>query len=290
MNRFVMPLLSHALLLSSSLPAQALAEDWIGLENESVTQLGYSYSLDQDDSDSHQLSLYHTPDSITHINLQYSQNNSVTDSGDFDYDDFQGQLRWTLDKNFQLGFSYQSQGKERELEISNIGILGSYTQFPYIFSMEYRSGSLSIYTRSNINNAQVPDRMDSDIDSYHYSFTWIREELDFYLNYQTYQYEKDLSPLDTSIVLQILVKPGVLVNSGLLLSSMASAGVTWYQNQHELSWFLSSANYEVDDSQTNSLQFDWRNQRQQFSIIYSAGITDDSQDNLSIGIGFEWNV
>ncbi len=290
MNTVIMRLLCSNMLLATMSPQLLQAEDWIGLENEPVTQLGYRYAFGQDDSDSHQFSLYHELDASTDVNLQYSRNNTASDSEDFDYTDLMGELSWQTSENFRLGVNYQYQGKNQELEISNLGFLGSYTNFPFTFTAEFRQGSLDLYTQSNITSPLVPDRINSDMSSQHFSLNWFYRDYGFYINYQRYDYEKDLTPLDTQPLLQALIKPGALANTGLLLDSSTAAGVTLYEQQRELSWLLATTRYATDNSQTTSLQFDWRQIMPKLNIIYSAGMTDESQDKLSFGIGLEWNV
>lgn len=290
MNKVIMRLLCSNILVATMSPALAQAEGWIGLDDEPVTQLGYSYSFGQDDSDSHHFSLYHELDSSTDLNLQYNRNNTATDTEDFDYADVMGQLSWQAAENIRLGISYQYQGKDQELEISNLGFLGSYTRFPFTFTAEFRQGSLSLYTQSNIASTPVPDRLDADMWSQHFTINWFYQDYGFYMNYQRFDYQKDISALDTQPLLQAVVKPGALANTGLLLDTSTAAGVTLYQQQRELSWLLANTTYASDNSQTASLQFDWREIKPELNIIYSAGITDESQDKLSFGIGFEWNV
>jgi hypothetical protein len=290
MNTVIMRLLCSNILLSTMSPALVQAEDWIGLEDEPVTQLGYNYSFGQDDSDSHQFSLYHELDASTDLNLQYNRNKTATDTKDFDYIDLMGQLSWQAAENIRLGVSYQYQGKNQELEISNLGFLASYTQFPYTFTAEFRQGNLSVYTQSTITSPQVPDQIDSDMTSQHFSINWFYQDYGFYINYQRFDYQKDITALDTQPLLQAVIKPGALANTGLLLDSSTAAGVTLFQEQRELSWLLASTTYATDNSQTNSLQFDWRQIMSKLNIIYSAGMTDENQDKLSFGIGFEWNV
>jgi hypothetical protein len=290
MNKLIMPLLCSNILISTLSPALAQAEDWIGLEDEPVTQLGYSYSFGEDNSDSHQFSLYHEFDASTDLNLQYNRNNTATDTQDFDYKDVIGQLSWQAAENTRLGISYQYQGKNQELEITNMGILASYTLFPFAFTAEYREGNLSLFTQNNNNNPLIPEKIDSDMLSQHYTLNWFYQDFGFYVNYQSFHYQKNLSALENQPLLQALVKPGALANTGLLLDSSTSAGVTSYQEQRELSWLLSSTRYATDNSHITSLQFDWRQIMPDLNIIYSAGVTDESQDNLSFGIGFEWNV
>ena len=285
-----MSLACSSLVISTLSPAQLKAEDWIGLDDEPLTQLGYAYSRGQDDSDSHQLSVLHELDDETDLSIQYSYNKTATDTEDFAYDHFFAQLGWLSAGNLRLGINYQYQGKQQELEITNLGLLASYTLFPYIFSFEYRSGSLSAYTLSQINSPLVPDQIDSDMHSEHYSANWFYQDYGFYINHQQYHYEKNLSALNNQALLQALVKPGVLANSGLLLNASTSFGVTYYQDERELSWLLAHNSYEVDNSQSDALQFEWREVMQQMNIIYTAAITDDANDNLSFGIGFEWDV
>jgi hypothetical protein len=290
MNTVIMRLLCSNILLTTMSPALVQAEDWIGLEDEPLTQLGYNYSFGQDDSDSHQFSLYHELDASTDLNLQYNRNKTATDTKDFDYIDLMGQLSWQAAENIRLGVSYQYQGKNQELEISNLGFLASYTQFPYLFTAEFRQGNLSVYTQSNITSPRLPEQIDSDMTSQHFSINWFYQDYGFYINYQRFDYQKDITALGTQPLLQAVIKPGALANTGLLLDSSTAAGVTLFQEQRELSWLLASTTYATDNSQTNSLQFDWRQIMSKLNIIYSAGMTDESQDKLSFGIGFEWNV
>ncbi len=290
MNKVIMHLLCSNILVATMSPTRVQAEDWIGLEDEPVTQLGYNYSFGQDDSDSHQFSLYHELDASTDLNLQYNRNNTVTDTQDFDYDEVMGQLSWQAAEHIRLGFSYQYQGKNQELEIANLGLMGSYTQFPFTFTAEFRAGSLSIFTKNNISAPQIPKQVDSDMWSQHFTVNWFYQDYSFYMNYQRYDYQKDITALDTEPVLQAVVKPGALANTGLLLDTSTSTGVTLYQQQRELSFLLASTHYATDNSHTSSLQFAWRQIMSNLNIIYTAGMTDESQDNLSFGIGFEWNV
>ncbi len=285
-----MALACTSLLIPALSPVPLHAEDWIGLDDEPLTQLGYAYSLGQDDSDSHQLSLYHELDSTIDISIQYSYNSTATDTQDFSYDNFFGQLSWIASENLRMGIDYQYQGKDQELEISNLGLMASYTRFPLTVSFEYRSGSLNAYTQSQIISSLVPDRIESDMHSEHYSINWFSQDYGVYINHQQYHYEKNLSALNNQPLLQALVKPGVLANSGLMLNASTVAGITYYQDKRELSWLLAHSRFEVDDSQTDSLQFEWREIMQQLSIVYSVAATDEANDNLSFGIGFEWNV
>ncbi len=290
MNTVIMRLICSNILVATMSPTLVQADDWMGLEDEPVTQLGYHYSFGQDDSDSHQFSLYHELDSSADLNLQYNRNNTATDTQDFDYQEVMGQLSWQAVEHIRLGVSYQYQGKTQELEITNLGFLGSYTQFPFTFTAEYRQGSLSIFTQNNIRTLRVPDQIDSDMSSQHLSINWFYQDYGFYINYQRFDYQKDLTALDTQPILQAVVKPGALANTGLLLDTSTTAGVTLYQQQRELSWLLATTRYATDNSLTSSLQFAWRQIMSNLNIIYSAGITDESQDQLSFGIGFEWNV
>jgi hypothetical protein len=290
MKRIIMPLMHSTILLSSGSTALAQNDDWIGLNEEPLTLFGYAYSMGQDNSDSHRLTLYHELDSSTDVNLQYSRNTTATDTRDFDYDDVSGQLSFLADDNLRLGISYQYQGEEQELEITNLGLLGSYTWFPYSFSFEYREGNLDVFTQREITSSLVPDQINSDMHSQHYSFNWFYQDYGIYLNHQRFHYQKNIAALNTQPLLQAVIKPGALANSGLLLSDSSSAGITWYLDQRELSWLVSSTRYEVDSSRTASLLFEWRETQQDLSVSYSAGITDESSDNLSFGIGFEWNV
>jgi hypothetical protein len=68
MNTVIMRLLCSNILAATLSPSLVQADDWIGLEDEPVTQLSYRYAFGQDDSDSHQFSLFHELDSSTVFN------------------------------------------------------------------------------------------------------------------------------------------------------------------------------------------------------------------------------
>ncbi len=290
MKKYIMTLLYSNMLFSTMSAAAVHADDWIGLEDEPLTLMSYRYYRGQDSSDSHQFSFYHELLSNAFLNLQYNRNKTATDIQDFDYDDIMGQLSWQATDDASVGISYQFQGENDVLEITNLGVSAGYTLKSISFTIEYHDGNFSLFSQNKNNRPRIPDQVDSSWQSQLFSINWSHQNYDFTITHQRFHYQKKLSAINDRPKLQLVLQPGALANIGLFLSDSTSVGVTLYRQQYELSWLLAQSNYEVDDSMTTSLQFDWIQIMSDFNIIYSAGITDESQDNLSFGIGIEWNV
>lgn len=283
----------YAFFLITSLLIQSVghAEEWIGLDSVPSWVAGFQLTEDTGEDNSKTVYLSKTLAGNTVLDLQYSTT-SLTDSSDsFDSDTFSSQLGWTVTDEFNLGFKYQFQGKKNELENNQYALLLGYNPFPLSVSVEWLQGELFIYTRDRITaQSKLPDSIQSDLSSTTFSIGWWFENFQLSASLQQYSYEANISALQSRPLLQLLVKPAALAQSGLLLSEQSSVSLTIPFEERDLALHLLDSRSAVDDSKSHSIQLDWvetinSNTRLTLSINRSR----EDSDYWSLSAGLEWN-
>ena len=267
-----------------------LSDDWIGLEAAPTWRAGYAYSYQQDGSDGHRLSLGHNLTSAAGVQLNWGRDQLVDEATEFDSESFNAALWWAVDDRISSSLEYRFDGEPGELEIEQLGLALTFTPWPLSMTLELRQGAVALFTREEITRPDIPNRVDSDVETLRVSVSWLSDAWILDLTVEDYDYQRDLSALATRPLLQLLVKPGVLANSGLLVKHNRSLGLTLYRPQRDWTGQFAHSVSAVDDSNSRDLAFDWREYHHGFDMIYSTGYNLDDDAAWSIAIGFELQV
>jgi len=288
--RFSLPGL--LIMTMTTIPSLTVAQDdWIGLDAKTSWIAGMRFTEGEtgDSTQSVYLSLT-SPDDIT-LDLQYSDTNLVDKSETFESENFFGQLNLPVDGNIYLGFNYLFQGNQKELEIEQLGLLLSYDAYPLFTSLEYNDGDLYIFTRDDISPIlNIPDSVRSELSATTLQLGWWFNDISLFFLHQQYDYEKDISALETRPLLQLLVKPAALTQAGLLIDSSSSISLSFLAPQRELTGHLFTTRSALDKSETRSIQLDWMETLgSQSSLFLSLNRSDEAEDNWSFSAGLEWS-
>jgi hypothetical protein len=266
-------------------------DDWIGLNAESIWTTGFRITEDETDDSTKTLYLSLTTSTSITLNLQYADSTLVDSTQNFDSESFYGQIILPISSDFYLGLGYKFEGQQKELEVEQKSINLSYVRYPFFSSLEYSDGNLLIFIRDEIpNELNIPSSVRSDLSASSVEIGWWFDNFSLSALYQSYDYELDISALDSRPLLQLLVKPAALAQTGLLISQTSSFNLTIPLQHRELSWHLFSTRSALDNSDTQSLQMDWiESLAKQTSLFLSLSRSDEAEDNWTISAGLEWN-
>ena len=267
------------------------SDDWIGLQADTAWTAGVR--VNQYESGDHDRALYFfsTLPRSAYINFQISQS-TLEDNGDtFDSDDYLVRTGWSVTDEMDLGLGYQYQGKSRELEIEQYALQLDWSPFPAFFSLQVSRGDVYLFTRDITPPIEdIRNRVQSDMHSYAFGAGYWFDSFSLSARSQRYDYERDLTALNTNRVVQFLLQPGALAQTGLLIAEQSSLTLDYPLDKRDLAWHVLISRSALDNSETRALQFDWIEQLNRHSSLYlSLNRSDEDQDRWSFGVGLEWN-
>lgn len=267
------------------------SDEWIGLQPETSWAAGLYLNHYEAGDTSRNLFVFATlPRSIL-LNVQLGSSTLEDNGESFDSNNYYAQLGWSAVPDIDVGISYQFEGQSGELEIEQLALQMDWNPYPAFFTAEISRGDVYIFTRDITPPIRdIRNRIQSDIDSYTLGIGYWFEAFSLSARVQRYDYELNLSALSTNPVLQILLQPGALAQTGLLVSEQSSITLTYPLEKRDLSWHLFITQSALDNTQTRALQFDWSEQlNKNSSLFVSLNRTDEEKDNWSFGVGLEWN-
>ena len=277
-------------MLSLLTTSTALAEEWIGLNDEPPMIIGFQYSEEEQGNRSKLVYLSLPVASTNSLDVNYSQTTLIDEDNRFDSDSLYAGINVEIDEVFAISLNYQFQGQRNELEIDRFGFQLIVNPFPFSAQLGYSFGEVLIFTQQDIfPNANIPENIQSDMDVLEVQVGWLFDRFGFNVSHRNYDYQKKLSALGSRPLFQLLVKPGVLVQAGLLLAEQTDLSLQYPLEQRSLAWHWSSSRSEIDDSRVHSLQMDWIEYlTEQTGLLISVGRSDDF--NWFLGLGLEWNL
>lgn len=273
----------------------AYSEDWIGLgldlDQGPSWIVGIQFTEDESKDSSRIVYLSKTLGSQVTLDLQYGTTRLVDQNDSFDSDSFYGQLDWAAGDEVDVALSYRFQGHRNEFEIDQYGLQFSYNPYPASFAVEVLQGELFIHTRDNLPfDFDTSDNVQSDLSATTVSVGWWFENFRLSAMQQRFDYEINISALGSRPLLQLLVKPAALAQSGLLISDQSRISLDIPLSERALALHLLSSRSEVNNSKTKSVQFDWLEAlTDSTSLALSINRSDEDQDNWSLSAGLEWN-
>lgn len=210
--------------------------------------------------------------------------------GHFDSDDLYSELSLQLDNGATLHGGYRYQGQSGELEIQRWQLGLSLDVKPLILRLDLGSGAATFYARDDLPpNWRIASSR--DIDANYWSLRLDGDALDggWFFQWSEYDYERDLSRLGSSALLQLIVAPGALEQAGLLLQRQTRLG--WVGDfgisRYSLQW--SRSQNAVDDAISGSLSLDLSHPlSEQLAVSLGVGHVVDSNQPWSVSLGLEW--
>ncbi len=286
MTKFIGVMIMSGLLVDSIL----YAEEWIGLDDEPLTIVGFQYSEEQQGDHSRLVYLSLPVTSTNSLDVNYSQTSLNDEDIRFDSDSLYAGINVEIDEVFAISLNYQFQGQGNELEIDRYGFQLLINPYPFSAQLAYSFGEVRIFTQQNIfPNANIPEKVESDMDIFAVQVGWWFNRFGFNISHRIYEYQKQVSALGSRPLFQLLVKPGVLVQSGLLLAEQTDFSLQFPFEQRSLVGHWTSSRSEIDDSRVHSLQMEWTEYiTGQTGLLISVGRSDGN--NWYLGLGLEWNL
>ncbi len=280
-------------LVALPLWAQSADDDWLGLEPvASSTRLGWVYSRDQQELVSNSVYLQQTLSTSTSLALDFSRDRLPGERQTFNSDDLNATFQLAFGPVWSGALGYRFQGQSRELEIRQSRLQLDFAPGPLFLSLQRQQGELRLYPRDDLTlSIDLPEYIGSDLDSTAITLGWWFDSLTLSGQYIEIDYQRDLARLAARPLFQLLVKPAVLAQSGLLISRQTriTLEVPWRNESFALQGLSSTS--VLDRSSLNSLQLNWTHMLDQhFSSQFQLSRNTGSEPNWSVGIGLEWNT
>jgi len=265
--------INHQLLCSLLFIQSTLhAEQWIGLEDSNPIKFGFLVGID--DGEDEQFSAYNLSfplgDSID-ILLDYSENKVNIGDLKLTGQHWKSELIYGINEDYDLMFDYQFQGSKSDLELEYITMgLARYLS-DWLVSFRYYFGDLTIFTREEITNEDIPDSFVVDVEGYRFNLDWQGENLYFQAELQKQQYGQDLSPLVTRPIFSLIIKPSAQAQQAVLMENfrLISLGLQTELNDISIS-------YSTTSSALNGREFD------SVFLSWSFSLSDDLEFNLNM--------
>ncbi len=282
----------NALFIGLLMPIVAMAanDDWIGLDEAPVTHVGLSLSKDQQDNTSIDLYAQHQLSPDTRIDLDFSRDRLARNNHSFDSNDLNARLAFELNPLWLITLGYHFQGQRQQLQIEQFGLRTEYTPYPAFFALELGSGDLKLYTRHNLPVRFHPGRgIRSNLHSVQLNVGWWFENFSLSAQFRHIGYQRDVSRLETRPLLQLLVEPGALAQSGLLLSRQVSIDLLLPLQQNQFGAHLQSSTSALNRQSVHSLQLDWTQQLDShMDALFFISRYQGPESNWTFSAGLEW--
>ena len=284
MKRLTLTLLLLPLLAGEKLAA----EDWIGFEEVPPLQAGFDLAVEDGG------------DLNGGFNLQLALGDSAGIYGDYRVSELSDEeeeferlalataLWFQLSELVDLEVSYFFEGNMDELEKETLGLALGFNRGNWNFQLQLEDGELHLFTRGELGDIVsrvIPEQINSDLDSYGLRLGWQQQSWYWQASHQRFDYESDLSPLDTNAFVQFIVKSGVLVQSSLLISKYTTFVVGHADFENDYSLLLAQEQSAIDDIYSDILMVSWRHWTSpNLGYLIAASFPESGDAGLTLGL------
>ena len=268
------------------------AEDWIGLDQAPPLMLGADAG--QDSNGDPMLSLL--IDAPLAERAGFAGYYSTTEISDgeqrFDSHAFVSSIWLQVNALLDIELTHFFDGNSGELEREALGLTLGLDFGEWRLGIEFSDGETQIFTRDigfERIDSRVPDFIDSDVDGL--GVTFASQGLGTYwrLAYQTFDYQRDLSPLTDSPLLQQVVSSAALAQSGLLVAEQASLQLGHADLDDDFSLVVASDRSAIDDERAEALGLSWlRWGEGNLGYRLSASMPLPIEDDIGWSLGLRW--
>lgn len=287
----IKPFRGLLVMLSLMIETALAADEWIGLDTEAPTIVGFQYSEEEQGNRSNNLYLSLPIGLTASLDFDYSQTELIDDDIRFDSDSLVAALNLDINDMSAILMGYQFQGQRDEIEIDLFDFQLSFHPDHFSAQLGYSFGELVVFTQQDIlPDLNFPEEFRSDMDVVEFGFGWWFENLGIAFNHRSYDYQENVSALGSRRLLKLLVKPAALVQSDLLLKKQTIISLQYFLAQRSLAWHWSSSRSELDgSSDVQSIQMDWTEIiTGATGLLISVGRSDDNI--WFLGLGLEWTL
>ncbi|MDH3630440.1 MAG: hypothetical protein OER98_04900 [Gammaproteobacteria bacterium] len=274
--------------LSSS---RLAAEEWLGLDQELPALVGIDLGRDEEE-DSTAAFMLALPLGDSAGYYGYYSNTELSDGGqEFDSLALATTVWFQLSQLVDLELGHFFEGNDGELEKETLGIALGLSQGNWNFRVQLDEGELLIFTRDDVTDFLdrfIPDRFDSDVSGYGLTLGWQADPWYWQASYQRFDYETDLTPLDSSRFAQFIVKSSALAQSSLLISESTSLLVGHADYDNDYSILIYQDQSAIDQSRAETLALSWQhwaNPRFGYLLVASMPVPADS---VGLTLGLRW--
>ena len=274
--------------LSSS---RLAAEEWLGLDQELPALVGIDLGRDEEE-DSTAAFMLALPLGDSAGYYGYYSNTELSDAGqEFDSLALVTTIWFQLSKLVDLELGHFFEGNDGELEKETLGIALGLSQGNWNFRVQLDDGELLIFTRDEVTDflgGFIPDRFDSDVSGYSLTLGWQADSWYWQASHQGFDYETDLTPLDSSRFAQFIVKSSALAQSSLLISESTSflVGHADYDNDYSILIYQDQSAIDQGRAETLALSWQhWANPRFGYLLVASMPVPADS---IGLTLGLRW--
>jgi len=278
--------------LMSSAPVLADVDDWIGLDDEPpATRVGLLLTRDEQANSTQALYLQQLLSDAVTLDINISRDRLNQPQQVFNSDDFKATLAFELNPDWSSAIGYQFQGQRAELEIEQFSLRIEYAPYPAFGSLEITEGDVTLFSRDDLPARFNPAAgISSDMSSRQLEVGWWFDNFTLSARYLDIDYQRDITRLESRPLLQTLVKPGALAQSGLLMARQASIDFSLPLEPHRLAAHVSSTTSALNHLTIRSLQLDWNHHlgKQWDGMIFISRYQGDDPD-WTLSVGLEWN-
>lgn len=195
----------------------------------------------------------------------------------------------TQASGFNLHIGASSWGKTQTFETSDLAVDLSYqTLNRWRTGVQYERGDVTLFIKPAFSNRL--NSINSDRSAWGVSTSYTYDKGAWWLSYLKKDYERNLSALNSSFVLQLIIQSIALDQAYALSSDEYNLGYEWYFGRYDLSIQFNRVTSVVDDTDSDFLVFSNRYYlNETFSIQTSAqNSLNENLLNLSVELGVLW--
>lgn len=247
-------------------------DDWILPEAYDPVLLGITYQQNEDSDKTSGISFSIPIKGVSVFDIGWSRSRFSDGDSDFTSEAFDTRLQMDVSTNLSLLVSYNTDGHDKELEISHYGLGFRYFHNQVYIEIVSEDGQLALYSRDELSNlSRVPEKSEMSKDGVAVTIGWWRGDFTFELFHQYYDYGKNVAVLGDSAWFQLLVKPEVLSLSNLLIDEQSRISLSHMDTNRVLSLHWISDVSAIDQQRLDVWQLD-----------YSKDLTETTEGLLSV--------
>lgn len=224
------------------------------------------------------------------VDLSASQIRLEDSDASFTSLDLSGNLALRIDPHNRVGGGLRFQGQRGDLEVNRYRLGWTLDSGPLELALAWHFGRVTVFSRADIGGRfNLPRSRSFDTDGWSLRLSTLGPHWGGYLSWERHDYDRDLSALERHPLLQWLIEPGALQQTGLLLSEQLGLGLIHYRERSSWSLGLTRQRNGVDDETSRDLSLDGQYALSpSWQLLLGLGYGLDAEHPLSLSAGLQW--
>ena len=266
------------------------SEDWIDTPAREPTSLYASFTRDQQRNQTLSLGLSLPLGDKAGLSLFLDRSRLQGDGENFDSSDIGGELGLRIDERLQLFGGYRYQGQAGDLEIGRWSLGARLGGERLALRIDYANGPVTVYARDDLPpNWRVASSRDIDSERWSLQLDGSGSNWAWFAAWSDFDYERDLSRIGSSALLQLILSPGALEQADLLPERQLRLGLQWLAGEDSLALQWAQSRNAVDSNISDSLALDLNHPlSENLALQLGIGHVLDSDQPWSLTAGLEW--